>query len=50
MQVPPAELEHILQSIPDIADAAVIPYVHVFLFSAEFIRLSLNMHCIFYTD
>lgn len=33
MQVPPAELEHVLQSIPDIADAAVIPYVHVFLFS-----------------
>lgn len=26
-QVPPAELEHILQSHPDIADAAVIPYV-----------------------
>ncbi|KZV24847.1 hypothetical protein F511_14730, partial [Dorcoceras hygrometricum] len=25
-QVPPAELEHLLQSIPDIADAAVIPY------------------------
>lgn len=25
-QVPPAELEHILQSHPDIADAAVIPY------------------------
>ncbi|KAG9138138.1 hypothetical protein Leryth_001376 [Lithospermum erythrorhizon] len=25
-QVPPAELEHILQSIPNIADAAVIPY------------------------
>jgi acyl-CoA synthetase (AMP-forming)/AMP-acid ligase II len=25
-QVPPAELEHILQSIPEIADAAVIPY------------------------
>lgn len=27
LQVPPAELEHILQSHPDIADAAVIPYV-----------------------
>lgn len=25
-QVPPAELEHLLQSIPDVADAAVIPY------------------------
>ncbi|EXC50293.1 4-coumarate--CoA ligase-like 9 [Morus notabilis] len=25
-QVPPAELEHLLQSHPDIADAAVIPY------------------------
>ncbi|XP_027075607.1 4-coumarate--CoA ligase-like 9 [Coffea arabica] len=25
-QVPPAELEHLLQSIPEIADAAVIPY------------------------
>ncbi|KAG6401892.1 hypothetical protein SASPL_138760 [Salvia splendens] len=25
-QVPPAELEHLLQSIPQIADAAVIPY------------------------
>lgn len=25
-QVPPAELEHILQSIPEIADAAVVPY------------------------
>ncbi|KAJ4712535.1 4-coumarate:CoA ligase-like protein [Melia azedarach] len=25
-QVPPAELEHLLQSNPDIADAAVIPY------------------------
>jgi hypothetical protein len=24
-QVPPAELEHILQSHPEIADAAVIP-------------------------
>lgn len=27
LQVPPAELEHILNSHPDIADAAVIPYV-----------------------
>nr|DAD34301.1 TPA_asm: hypothetical protein HUJ06_004941 [Nelumbo nucifera] len=26
-QVPPAELEHLLQSHPEIADAAVIPYV-----------------------
>ncbi|XP_042062191.1 4-coumarate--CoA ligase-like 9 [Salvia splendens] len=25
-QVPPAELEHLLQSIPEIADAAVVPY------------------------
>ncbi|CDP15004.1 unnamed protein product [Coffea canephora] len=25
-QVPPAELEHLLQSIPEVADAAVIPY------------------------
>ncbi|EYU23108.1 hypothetical protein ABFS82_09G065900 [Erythranthe guttata] len=25
-QVPPAELEHLLQSMPEIADAAVIPY------------------------
>ncbi|XP_073123065.1 4-coumarate--CoA ligase-like 9 [Henckelia pumila] len=25
-QVPPAELEHLLQSMPDVADAAVIPY------------------------
>ncbi|VFQ93730.1 unnamed protein product [Cuscuta campestris] len=25
-QVPPAELEHLLQSIPDVSDAAVIPY------------------------
>lgn len=25
-QVPPAELEHVLQSMPEIADAAVIPY------------------------
>nr|GLL34891.1 4-coumarate--CoA ligase-like 9 [Ipomoea trifida] len=25
-QVPPAELEHLLQSIPDVADAAVIPF------------------------
>lgn len=28
-QVPPAELEHLLQSNPEIADAAVIPYVPV---------------------
>ncbi|KAK3220419.1 hypothetical protein Dsin_014389 [Dipteronia sinensis] len=27
-QVPPAELEHLLLSIPEIADAAVIPYVY----------------------
>lgn len=25
LQVPPAELEHLLQSIPEIADAAVVP-------------------------
>lgn len=28
-QIPPAELEHLLQSNPEIADAAVIPYVTV---------------------
>lgn len=27
MQVPPAELEHILHAHPEIADAAVVPYV-----------------------
>lgn len=27
MQVPPAELEHILHTNPEIADAAVVPYV-----------------------
>ena len=27
LQVPPAELEHLLQSNPEIADAAVVPYV-----------------------
>lgn len=26
-QVPPAELEHLLQSNPEIVDAAVVPYV-----------------------
>jgi phage tail protein X len=26
-QVPPAELEHILHTNPEIADAAVVPYV-----------------------
>lgn len=27
IQVPPAELEHILHTNPEIADAAVVPYV-----------------------
>ncbi|XP_039126251.1 4-coumarate--CoA ligase-like 7 [Dioscorea cayenensis subsp. rotundata] len=27
-QVPPAELEHVLQSLPEIVDAAVVPYPH----------------------
>lgn len=31
MQVPPAELEHILHTNPEIADAAVIPYVSIAL-------------------
>lgn len=31
-QVPPAELEHLLQSIPAVADAAVIPYVILSVF------------------
>lgn len=32
LQVPPAELEHLLQSIPEIADAAVVPYAFSPLF------------------
>lgn len=38
-QVAPAELEHLLLSHSDIADAAVIPYV---LFQAHFISFQNN--------
>lgn len=45
-QVPPAELEHLLQSIPDVADAAVIPYVilSVFLYRLPILIMLLLMY------
>ena len=33
LQVPPTELEHLLQSNPGIDDGAVIPYISVTIFS-----------------
>ena len=33
LQVPPTELEHLLQSNPEIDDAVVIPYISVTIFS-----------------
>lgn len=54
-QVPPAELEQLLQSNPAIADAAVIPYVSLLwpilikylLACLEFLRCCSNNHCLF---
>ena len=45
MQVPPAELEHLLNSNPEVADAAVIPYG--FIFFKAFVNLFLNSNIIF---